>query len=67
MSVQLNQRQAVQSERNLELAVLAGGCFWGAEDLLRDDTSTVCAAAAALAQPWCLSYQSIVPNHRRHQ
>jgi hypothetical protein len=34
MSVQLNQHQAVQSEGSLELAVLAGGCFWGIEDLL---------------------------------
>jgi hypothetical protein len=62
MSVQLNQHQAVQSEGSLELAVLAGGCFWGVEHLRRDDTRTVCAAAAALTQRWCLSYQSIVLN-----
>jgi peptide methionine sulfoxide reductase MsrA len=62
LSVQLNQDQAVQSEPSLELSVLAGGCFWGVEDLLRDDTRTVCAAAAAPTQRSCLSYQSIVLN-----
>jgi hypothetical protein len=28
MSVQLNQHQAVQSERSLEMAVLEGSCSW---------------------------------------
>jgi hypothetical protein len=31
MSVQLNQHQAVQSERSLEMAVLEGSCFWGVD------------------------------------
>jgi hypothetical protein len=48
MSAQLNQHQAVQSERSLELAVLAGGCFW-VEHIRRDDTRIVCAAAHSLS------------------
>ena len=61
--VQLNQHQAVQSERSLEVVVLEGSCFWGVEDPFRDDTRTVCAAAAALLIAGVLSYQSIVLNH----
>jgi hypothetical protein len=44
MSVQLNQHQAVQSERSLELAVLAGGCFWGVEDLLPRHQNCFCSS-----------------------
>jgi hypothetical protein len=67
MSVQLNQHQAVQSEGSLELAVLAGGCFWAVEHLRRDDTRTVCAAAAALLIAGvCLINQSFSIT-RRHQ
>ena len=29
-------RSAVASEQQIEVAVLAGGCFWGVEDILRD-------------------------------
>jgi hypothetical protein len=28
MSIQLNQHQAVQSERSLEMVVREGSCFW---------------------------------------
>ena len=31
-----NQHRSVQSGPGLEVAVLAGGCFWGVEDILRD-------------------------------
>jgi GMP synthase PP-ATPase subunit len=30
------QRDRVQGESGLEVAVLAGGCFWGVEEILRD-------------------------------
>ena len=29
-------RSAVASAQQTEVAVLAGGCFWGVEDILRD-------------------------------
>jgi len=29
-------RDQVETERQVEVAVLAGGCFWGVEDILRD-------------------------------
>jgi methionine-S-sulfoxide reductase len=35
-----NQRRAVQNAQ-LEVAVLAGGCFWGVEDILRDVSGVV--------------------------
>jgi peptide methionine sulfoxide reductase MsrA len=58
MSENSNQHRSVHSGPRREVAVLAGGCLWGFEDLLRDDTTTVCAAAAALTERGCLSYQS---------
>jgi methionine-S-sulfoxide reductase len=35
MGEERNQRRTVQSTRDLEVAVLAGGCFWGVEEILR--------------------------------
>ena len=35
MSEERNQHRSVQSALGLEVAVLAGGCFWGVEDILR--------------------------------
>jgi peptide methionine sulfoxide reductase MsrA len=29
-------RAAITSGKQTEVAVLAGGCFWGVEDILRD-------------------------------
>ena len=66
MSVQLNQHQAVQSERSLEVVVLEGSCFWGVEDPFRDDTRTLSAAAAALTAVFVLSIDRYSIN-RRHQ
>jgi methionine-S-sulfoxide reductase len=34
-------RSAVASEQQTEVAVLAGGCFWGVEDILRDVTGVI--------------------------
>jgi peptide methionine sulfoxide reductase MsrA len=31
MSIQLNQHQAVRSDRSLEMVVLEGGCIWGVD------------------------------------
>jgi peptide methionine sulfoxide reductase MsrA len=31
-----NRDGQVETERRTEVAVLAGGCFWGMEDILRD-------------------------------
>jgi methionine-S-sulfoxide reductase len=36
MSEQGDRRPSVQGESGLEVAVLAGGCFWGVEEILRD-------------------------------
>ena len=36
MSEERNQHRSVQDGPDLEVAVLAGGCFWGVEDILRD-------------------------------
>ena len=66
MSVQLNQHQAVQSERSLEVVVLEGSCFWGVEDPFRDDTRTLSAAAAALTALFVLFNRSI-SIYRRQQ
>jgi methionine-S-sulfoxide reductase len=35
MDDERNQHESVQSEAGLEVAVLAGGCFWGVEEILR--------------------------------
>ena len=35
MGDERNQHRSAQSEPGLEVAVLAGGCFWGVEDILR--------------------------------
>jgi peptide methionine sulfoxide reductase MsrA len=32
-------RSAVAAAQQTEVAVLAGGCFWGVEDILRDVTA----------------------------
>jgi methionine-S-sulfoxide reductase len=34
-------RSAVAAEQQTEVAVLAGGCFWGVEDILRDVTGVI--------------------------
>jgi methionine-S-sulfoxide reductase len=36
MNEQDRSRAAVAAGKNTEVAVLAGGCFWGVEDILRD-------------------------------
>jgi len=66
VSVQLNQHQAVQSERSLEVVVLEGSCFWGVEDPFRDDTRTLSAAAAALTAVFVLFNRSF-SIYGRHQ
>lgn len=35
MSEERNQHRSVQGGPGLEVAVLAGGCFWGAQEILR--------------------------------
>ena len=41
MNEERNQDQPVTSEPNLEVAVLAGGCFWGVEEILRGVTGVI--------------------------
>ena len=41
MNEERNQDQPVTSEPTLEVAVLAGGCFWGVEEILRGVTGVI--------------------------
>jgi methionine-S-sulfoxide reductase len=37
----MSQRDQVETARRTEVAVLAGGCFWGVEDILRDVSGVI--------------------------
>ncbi len=41
MNEERNQDQSVESQPSLEVAVLAGGCFWGVEEILRGVTGVI--------------------------
>ena len=56
MSQEHNQHRSVRNAPGLEVAVLAGGCFWGVEEILRGvpgivDTEVVTPEAGWRIQP----------------